>query len=104
MSMFDIFVGEETNTYTYLGRSVDITITPLSFSDAVKLAEGNQNEKFKMIYESMKKNHPEESAQSIKSMPMAIANKLIIDIFEFNDVPVPDEYKNLTPEDEDTEV
>jgi hypothetical protein len=100
-SMFDIFDESHTDTYTYLGKSVDITITPLTLIDAIKLTEGTQDDKFKVILNSIKKNHPDETLATVKAMPMAIANKLMVNIFRYNDIPIPENAEILgTPPNE----
>lgn len=89
-SMFEIFGNEsQTNTYTYLGKSVDITIVPLTLLETIKLTEGSNEDKFKVILNSIKPNHPDETLATVKAMPIAIANKLIKDIFVYNEIPIP---------------
>lgn len=88
-SMFDVFKETSTDEYSYLGKTVTITITPLSLREAVMLTEGKMEDKYKVILNSIKENHPDETLESVKGMPMAIANQLIERIFEFNDIDVP---------------
>lgn len=94
MSLFDGLESEKVVVIPLKnGEDLEVTITTLS-TRTVSLVEGMKDTAkgvYKLVYESIKDNHPDETLETVSKIPVYVIEPLLREILEFNGIDVPDD-------------
>lgn len=93
-SMFENLKKEKTYQYDVgEDETLDITYNELTLGrlSDLDMDDSDPESKYDIILKSIEQNHPDETRESIKEIPLWLAEQMIKDIFEFNGIDLPDE-------------
>ena len=91
-SIFENLSKVRTDTYVIGdGEKMDITIRTLSVGDIADIDLSDVNQKLELILKSVIGSHPDETIETIKDIPIYVAEPLTQNIFEFNGMTLPDD-------------
>ena len=93
MSMFEGLGSEKTIKLPLKdGGVLEVIISTLSTGQVTKIYSTGEdkNAGFKLIFESIRDNHPDETLATVKLMPLYVAEVIISEIMDFNNIQTPE--------------
>jgi len=93
MSMFDGLDSEKVVKIPLKnGEELEITISTLSTRTVASVQGMKDTAKaaFKIVYESIKENHPDETLETVSKIPLYVIEPLLKEILEFNGIDASD--------------
>jgi hypothetical protein len=72
-------------------NTMEITINTLALGDIAEIDMTNATERLQLILRSINGAHPDETIESVKLIPLSVAEKLTENIFNFNGMKLPED-------------